>query len=291
MKACIFPGQGAQFVGMGQKLIDDHEDNVQILKEANEVLGFDIMNVMKEGTQEELKQTKVTQPAVFLYAYLKYKRFVDPSTIHVVAGHSLGEITALVASGSLDFESGLKIVSTRAKAMQKACEAEKSTMAAILGLEDKVIEDVCNNIEGEVSAANYNCPGQLVISGSLDAVNSAMEKCTELGARRAIQLNVGGAFHSSFMQPAYEELAAVIEASTFMPSNIPVYQNVDAQKHSDASEIKANLLLQLTSPVRWTQIMTNMIADGVNEFVEPGAKVLSGFVRKVDRTLNVENFA
>jgi len=290
MKACIFPGQGSQFVGMGQKLLEDHDENKNILEAANEVLGFDIMKVMVSGTDEALKQTKVTQPAVFLYAYLKYKRFVDPKTINVVAGHSLGEITALVASGSLDFESGLNIVSTRAQAMQKACEAQESTMAAILGLEDNIVEEICNKIEGEVSAANYNCPGQLVISGSVATVQKAMDACTAAGARRAIKLNVGGAFHSSFMQPAYKELAQAIEACTFKDSGIPIFQNVDAQKHTNAEDIKSNLLKQLTSPVRWTQIMTNMISDGVNEFVEPGSRVLSGFVRKVDRKLNVETF-
>lgn len=290
MKACVFPGQGSQFAGMGQKLLEDNEHNIELLNQANDILGFDISRVMISGTEEELKQTKVTQPAVFLYAYLKYKQFVDAADIAVLAGHSLGEITALVASGALNFESGLKIVSTRANAMQKACEAAPSTMAAILGMEDQTVESICETIE-DVIPANYNCPGQLVISGSEAGINSAISAFTEAGARRAIKLNVGGAFHSPFMQPAYEELAQAIESCSFENAKIPVYQNVDANKYTDAESIKSNLLKQLTSPVKWTQIMHNMIAEGVEEFIEPGAKVLSGFVKKVDRKLPVSNFA
>ena len=291
MKACIFPGQGAQFVGMGQKLIEENPSNEQILDRANELLGFDIKQIMISGTEEELKQTKVTQPAVFLYAYIKFLNHVNEDSIEAVAGHSLGEITALVANGAISFEDGLSIVSVRAKAMQKACELEESTMAAILGLEDEQVEKVCNKINETVVAANYNCPGQIVVSGSIAGVDAAIEACTEAGARRAIKLNVGGAFHSELMAPAREELAEVIEKINFNDPKIAIYQNVDAAKNTSADKIKANLLMQLTYPVKWTQIMKNMIEDGVNSFVEPGAKVLSGFIRKVDRSLEVENFA
>lgn len=285
MKAYVFPGQASQFEGMGKDLYENHSEIKELFDRANEILGFSITDVMFEGSAEDLKQTKVTQPAVFLHSIAKAKLAGDDFQPAAVAGHSLGELSALVAAGVLDFEDGLRLVSQRALAMQKACEMQESTMAAILGLEDEVVEKVCEEIEEVVVAANYNCPGQLVISGSVPGVEKAVEKLNEAGARRAIMLPVGGAFHSPMMEPAREELAAAIEAAPFKDSKYPIYQNVDAQPHKDAATLKANLISQLTSPVRWTQTMHNMINDGVSEFIEVGGtgKTLQGFVKKIDR--------
>lgn len=291
MKACVFPGQGSQFVGMGQKLLDESDLAQEYFEKAKNILGFDIGKIMTEGSAEDLKETKVTQPAVFLYAYIKFLNNVDINDIQAVAGHSLGEITALVANETISFEDGLKIVSVRAKAMQKACELEKGTMAAILGLDDQLVSDICSSIDDKVIAANFNCPGQVVISGSESGVDKAIEKCNENGARRAIKLPVGGAFHSELMSPAKTELAEVIQQVIFSQPICPIYQNVDAAKVDDPEIIKTNLLNQLTSPVRWTSTMNNMLQDGITQFVEPGAKVLSGFVKKIDRSLPVENYA
>lgn len=284
MKAYVFPGQGAQFSGMGKDLYDKSDLAKEMFAQANEVLGFDIMKIMFEGTDEELKQTKVTQPAIFLHSTILAACLGDQFKPDMVAGHSLGELSALVANGTLNFVDGLTIVSKRAMAMQKACEAVPSTMAAILGLEDEVIEKICSEVEGVVVAANYNCPGQLVISGSIPAVEKACEKLTEAGAKRAMILPVGGAFHSPLMEPAREELAAAIEATEFKTPKCPVYQNVPATAVSDPSEIKKNLIAQLTAPVKWTQTMNSMIADGASEVIEVGpGKVLQGLFKKVDR--------
>lgn len=284
MKAYVFPGQGAQFSGMGKDLYDNSEVAKAMFEKANEVLGFDITKIMFEGTDEELKQTKVTQPAIFLHSTILAACLGDDFKPEMVAGHSLGELSALVASKCLQFEDGLKLVYKRALAMQEACEAEPSTMAAILGLDDKVVEDICESIDGVVVAANYNCPGQLVISGAIPAVEEACTKLTEAGARRAMVLQVGGAFHSPLMEPAREELAAAIEATEFNTPICPVYQNVVAVGVTDPSEIKKNLVAQLTAPVKWTQIMNQMIADGATEVVEVGpGKVLQGLFKKVDR--------
>ena len=253
-------------------------------EQANEVLGFDITSIMFSGTDEELKETKVTQPAIYLHSTILAEALGDAFQADMVAGHSLGEISALCAAGVVSFEDGLKIVAVRAQAMQKACEAEPSTMAAILGLDDKVVEDICESIDGVVVAANYNCPGQLVISGSVAAIDEACEKLTEAGARRAMKLAVGGAFHSPLMESAREELAAVIEATEFKTGTCPVYQNVSAQAETDPQTIKANLITQLTSPVRWTQTMQSMIADGAEEVIEVGpGKVLQGLFKEIDR--------
>jgi [acyl-carrier-protein] S-malonyltransferase len=284
MKAYVFPGQGAQFPGMGKDLYDNSALAKEMFLKANEVLGFDIVKIMFEGTDEELKQTKVTQPAIFLHSTILAACLGDSFQPDMVAGHSLGEFSALVANGTLHFEDALKLVYQRALAMQKACEIEPSTMAAILGLEDEVVENICQKIEGVVVAANYNCPGQLVISGSVAAIDEACIKLTEAGAKRALVLPVGGAFHSPLMEPAREELAAAIENTQFNQPKCPVYQNVTATAISDPSEIKRNLVSQLTAPVRWTQTMNQMIADGATEVIEVGpGKVLQGLFKKVDR--------
>jgi [acyl-carrier-protein] S-malonyltransferase len=284
MKAYVFPGQGAQFSGMGKDLYDNSALAKELFESANEILGFDITRIMFEGSDDELKQTKVTQPAIFLHSTILAACIGDDFKPDMVAGHSLGELSSLVANKTLSFEDGLRLVSKRALAMQKACESEPSTMAAILGLEDDVVEEICAQIEGVVVPANYNCPGQLVISGALNAVEEACAKLTEAGAKRALILPVGGAFHSPLMEPAREELAAAIEATTFNTPICPVYQNVTASAISDPAEIKRNLVAQLTAPVRWTQTMHQMIADGATEVVEVGpGKVLQGLFKKVDR--------
>ena len=289
MKAYVFPGQGAQFTGMGKDLYDNSSVAKELFEKANEVLGFDITKIMFEGTAEDLKQTKVTQPAVFLHSVILAKT-IENFQPNMVAGHSLGEISALVAANVLDFESGLKLVYKRALAMQAACEAQPSTMAAILGLEDAVVEQACTEIEGVVVAANYNCPGQLVISGEIDAVNSACEKLKELGAKRALVLPVGGAFHSPLMKPAEEELAKAIEETTFNTPICPVYQNVTTTAVTEPSEIKKNLIAQLTAPVKWTQSVQNMIADGATEFIEVGpGNTLQGLVKKVSREVTTSS--
>ena len=286
MKAYLFPGQGAQFSGMGLDLYNNSPLAKKLFEQANDILGFEITKIMFEGTAEELKQTKVTQPAIFLHSVILAKVLGDDFKPEMVAGHSLGELSALVANGVLTFEDGLKLVSKRALAMQKACEAQESTMAAVLGLDDVVVEEVCASIDGVVVAANYNCPGQLVISGEITAIDKACELLTEKGARRALKLPVGGAFHSPLMEPAREELAAAIEATTFSNPICPVYQNVVAKAVSNPSEIKENLILQLTAPVRWTQCVQAMVADGGTDFVEVGpGKVLQGLMRKIDRSV------
>jgi [acyl-carrier-protein] S-malonyltransferase len=284
MKAYVFPGQGAQFSGMGKDLYDSSDLAKKLFAQANEILGFDIQKIMFEGSDEELKQTKVTQPAIFLHSTILAACLGDSFKPDMVAGHSLGEISSLVANQTLSFEDGLRLVSKRALAMQAACEAVPSTMAAILGLEDQVVEDICKSIDGIVVAANYNCPGQLVISGAIPAVEEACAKLTEAGAKRAMILQVGGAFHSPLMEPAREELAKAIESTTFKTPICPVYQNTIAKAVTDPNEIKKNLIDQLTAPVRWTQIMQQMIADGATEVIEVGpGKVLQGLFKKVDR--------
>jgi [acyl-carrier-protein] S-malonyltransferase len=286
MKAYVFPGQGAQFSGMGKDLFDNSDLAKSMFKDANEILGFDIQKIMFEGTDEELKQTKVTQPAIFLHSTILAACLGDSFKPDMVAGHSLGEFSALVANKTLSFEDGLKLVSQRALAMQDACELEPSTMAAILGLEDEVVEKICTEIDGVVVPANYNCPGQLVISGSISAVEVACTKLTEAGAKRAMILQVGGAFHSPLMEPAREKLASAIETTHFSNPICPVYQNVNAKSVSDPQEIKKNLVLQLTGPVKWTQIMNNMLKDGCDEVIEVGpGKVLQGLFKKVNREL------
>ena len=290
MKAYVFPGQGAQFTGMGKDLYDASEEAKILFEKANDILGFRITDIMFEGEAEELKQTKVTQPAIFLHSTILAKLLGHHFQPEMVAGHSLGEISALTAAGVLAFEDGLKLVSKRALAMQTACEAEPSTMAAILGLDNEVVEGICEKVEGIVVAANYNCPGQLVISGTVDAINDACELLKEAGARRALVLPVGGAFHSPLMEPARAELAKAIEATTFNTPICPVYQNVTASAVTDPNEIKENLVAQLTAPVRWTQTMHQMIADGVSGFTEVGpGKVLQGLVKKVDRQMPTES--
>ena len=285
MKAFVFPGQGAQFTGMGKDLYESNAKAKELFDKANEILGFDITKIMFEGSAEELKQTKVTQPAVFLHSVISAICLGDEFDAEMTAGHSLGEFSALVAAGALSFEDGLKLVSKRAMAMQKACEAAPSTMAAIIGLSDDVIEKVCAEESSEgniVVPANYNCPGQLVISGNIDAVNAACEKLKEAGAKRALVLPVGGAFHSPLMQPAKDELQAAIEATEFSNPRIPVYQNVDAKAHTDAAEIKQNLIAQLTAPVKWTYEVKQMMADGATDFVECGpGKALQGMILKI----------
>ncbi|WP_417611302.1 ACP S-malonyltransferase [Owenweeksia hongkongensis] len=283
MKAYIFPGQGAQFVGMGKDLYENSEVAKELFEKANEILGFRITDIMFDGTVEDLKQTKVTQPAVFLHSVILAKTLGDFAP-DMVAGHSLGEFSALVANGALSFEDGLRLVSQRALAMQKACEKEPSTMAAVLGLEDQVVEQVCREIDGIVVAANYNCPGQLVISGSTGAVTLACERMKEAGAKRALMLPVGGAFHSPLMKPAEEELAAAIANTIFSQPICPVYQNVTTTAVNDPEEIKKNLIAQLTAPVKWTQSVQQMINDGATEFIEVGpGKVLQGLVKKINR--------
>ena len=288
MKAYIFPGQGAQFTGMGLDLYEKSSLAQKYFEKANDILGFSITDIMFEGTAEQLKETKVTQPAIFLHSVILAKVLGDGFKPEMVAGHSLGELSALVANGVLTFEDGLKLVFKRALAMQKACEIAPSTMAAVLGLEDAIVEDTCSEIKGVVVAANYNCPGQLVISGEIAAVEKACKVLSEKGARRALLLPVGGAFHSPMMEPARAELAAAIEATTFSNPTCPVYQNVSACAVTSPSEIKKNLMIQLTAPVRWTQSIQAMIADGGTEFIEVGpGKVLQGLMRKIDRSVAV----
>lgn len=284
MNAYIFPGQGAQFSGMGLDLYEHSDLAQELFEKANHILGFNITDIMFEGSAEDLKQTKVTQPAIFLHSVILAKTLGESFKPDMVAGHSLGEFSALVASGALTFEDGLRLVSQRAQAMQKACELEPSTMAAVLGLEDDVVETICKTIAGVVVAANYNCPGQLVISGEVGAINSACEALKEAGARRALVLPVGGGFHSPMMEPAREELAAAIENTTFNKPFCPIYQNVTGTAITDENEIKANLISQLTAPVKWTQSVQQMIADGATHFIEVGpGKVLQGLVRKINR--------
>jgi len=282
MKAYIFPGQGAQFVGMGQDLYEAYPEAKALFKKADELLGFSITEIMFRGTADELKQTKVTQPAIFLHSVIMASILEDQFNPDMVAGHSLGEFSALVAAGALGFEDGLELVARRAKAMQKACELKPSTMAAVLGLDDAVVEEICNNAEGIVVAANYNCPGQLVISGEVEAVNAACEQLKEAGARRALVLPVGGAFHSPLMEPAREELAEAIAQTAFSAPRCPIYQNVSTRAEDDPAEIKKNLIAQLTAPVKWTQSVENMFKDGASDFIEVGpGKVLQGLVKKI----------
>lgn len=285
-KAYVFPGQGAQFVGMGKDMYENSELAKELFEKANEVLGFRITDLMFEGTDEDLRQTKVTQPAIFLHSVILTKTNADKFTPDMVAGHSLGEFSALVAAGALDFEDGLRLVSKRAMAMQKACEIAPSTMAAIIGLADEKVEEICASIDGVVVPANYNCPGQLVISGTHEAIDAACAKLSEAGARRALKLPVGGAFHSPLMEPAKEELAAAIEQTTFKTPICPVYQNVSTKGETDPEVIKKNLVAQLTAPVKWTQSVQNMVADGMGLLVEcgPGA-VLQGLMKKIDKTV------
>ena len=289
MKAYVFPGQGAQFVGMGKDLYDNYPVAKELFEKANEILGFRITDLMFEGTEEDLRQTKVTQPAIFLHSVILAKTIEDFKP-EMVAGHSLGEFSALVANGALSFEDGLSLVYKRALAMQKACETEPSTMAAIIGLEDNVVEEVCAGIDDVVVPANYNCPGQLVISGSMEGIETACEKLKEAGAKRALPLKVGGAFHSPLMEPARVELAEAINSTKFNTPVCPVYQNADAKPYTDPVEIKENLIKQLTSPVKWTYIMQNMIADKMSSYTEvgPGA-VLQGLLKKVDRQIPTQS--
>ena len=285
MKSFVFPGQGSQFVGMGKALYDTNPLAKELFDRADEILGFKITDIMFAGTDDELKQTKVTQPAVFLHSVITALCLGDDFNPQMVAGHSLGEFSALVAAGALSFDDGLKLVSARAQAMQKACDAAPSTMAAIIALPDATIEEVCAAISKDgniVVPANYNCPGQLVISGNIDAINEACEQLKAAGAKRALPLKVGGAFHSPLMQPAKEELQAAIEATEIRTPRFPVYQNVDAKPHTDPAEIKANLIAQLTAPVKWTYEVQNMIADGATDFTECGpGKALQGMIAKI----------
>lgn len=285
MKAYIFPGQGAQFEGMGKDLYDESPIAKELFEEANELLGFRISELMFKGSAEDLKQTQITQPAVFLHSIVKIKMAGTQFLPNATAGHSLGEFSALVAAGSLSFKDGLLLVQQRALAMQKACDAVESTMAAVLGLDDDVVEQICRDIDDIVVPANYNCPGQLVISGTVAGIEEAVRRCQEAGALKALVLQVGGAFHSPLMQPAQDDLKTAIENTEFFKPICPVYQNINAHPQTDPAEIRKNLVLQLTGPVRWTQTMLNMISDGVSEFIEAGGtgKVLRGFVSRVDR--------
>ena len=286
MKAYVFPGQGAQFVGMGKDLYDNNAEAKEMFEKANEILGFRITDLMFEGTEEDLRQTKVTQPAIFLHSVILAKSLGDEFQPDMVAGHSLGEFSALVAAGALSFEEGLKLVSKRAMAMQKACEARPSTMAAVLALTDEKVEELCAEVDDTVAPANYNCPGQVVISGTIEGVDAACEKMLAAGAKRALKLKVGGAFHSPLMQPAQEELAEAIAAAEFSSPRCPVYQNVDGKPHTDPVEIKENLITQLTAPVRWTYDVQAMIADGADDFTELGpGSVLQGLIKKIDRNV------
>lgn len=290
MKAYVFPGQGAQFTGMGKDLFDNSELAKNLFKQANDSLGFDITRIMFEGEKEDLTQTKVTQPAIFLHSVILAKVLGSQFKADMVAGHSLGEFSALVAANYMTFEDGLKLVYNRALAMQKACEQNPSTMAAILGLEDKIVEEVCQSINGVVVPANYNCPGQLVISGSNEAIAEACQKLTDAGARRALQLPVGGAFHSPLMEPAQIELAAAIESTPFKEGDCPIYQNVTAKAETNPEEIKSNLIKQLTASVKWTQTMQQMQEDGLSSVTEVGpGKVLQGLFKKMDRALETES--
>ena len=291
MKAFVFPGQGAQFTGMGKDLYENNPEAKELFEQANTILGFRITDIMFEGTADELKQTRVTQPAVFLHSVIRAICLGDEFKPDMVGGHSLGEFSALVAAGALDFADGLRLVHARALAMQKACEAAPSTMAAVIALPDATIEQICAEVSAEgngVVPANYNCPGQLVISGNVEAVNAACEKLKAAGAKRALVLPVGGAFHSPLMQPAKDELQQAIEQTQFHTPRCPIYQNVDAQAHTDAAEIKQNLIAQLTASVKWTQEVQNMIAAGATEFVECGpGKALQGMIAKIDRSVTV----
>lgn len=290
MKAYVFPGQGAQFVGMGKDLYEQSEEAKNLFEQANTILGFRITDVMFNGTEDDLKETKVTQPAIFLHSVILAKVLGSDFKPEMVAGHSLGEFSALVAAQALTFEDGLLLVAARANAMQKACELEPSTMAAILGLEDGVVEEICDKISEVVVPANYNCPGQLVISGSIAGIDQACEKLTEAGAKRALKLNVGGAFHSPLMESARAELQSAIENTEFKSPICPVYQNIDAKPYTNPDAIKLNLIAQLTGAVRWTQIVQNMLKDGATSFTEVGpGNVLQGLVKKLDRT--VETFS
>lgn len=287
MKAFVFPGQGSQFTGMGKDLYETNPVARKMFDKANEILGFSITDVMHNGTAEDLKQTKVTQPAVFLHSVILAATMGDEFDPDMVAGHSLGEFSALVAAGALSFEDGLRLVSARAHAMQKACEKKPSTMAAVLALPDEKVEEICAGVEGVCVAANYNCPGQVVISGEIESIDKACGLMLAAGAKRALKLAVGGAFHSPCMEPARAELAEAIEKTEFHTPRVPVYQNVDGKPHTDPAEIKANLVAQLTSPVRWTKSVQNMIADGATEFIELGpGKVLQGLVSKIDRSVS-----
>lgn len=286
-KAYVFPGQGAQFVGMGKNLYDENPVAKEMFEKANEILGFRITDLMFDGTEEDLRQTKVTQPAIFLHSVILAKTLGEEFKPDMVAGHSLGEFSALVAAGALSFEDGLRLVSKRAQAMQKACELQPSTMAAVLALPDEKVEEICASIDEVVAPANYNCNGQLVISGSIEGIDKACEKLLEAGAKRALKLKVGGAFHSPLMQPAQEELSEAINAAEFKTPVCPVYQNVDGKPHTDPAEIKENLIKQLTAPVRWTQDVEAMIADGATEFIELGpCNVLQGLVKKINRQVS-----
>ena len=286
MKAFVFPGQGAQFVGMGKDLYEQNALAHELFEKANEILGFRITDIMFAGTEDKLKQTKVTQPAIFLHSVILAKTLGDEFNPDMVAGHSLGEFSALVAANALSFEDGLKLVATRAMAMQKACEVTPSTMAAVLALPNEKVEEICASIDDIVAPANYNCPGQVVISGTVSGVDAACPKMPDAGAKRALNFKVGGAYHSPLMQPAHDELAKAINEANFHTPICPVYQNVDALPHTDPTEIKNNLIAQLTAPVKWTQIIQNMVKDGLTEVVElgPGA-VLQGLVRKIDSSV------